>query len=151
MRLSRNVSTSTDYRQWQGCIIDTPLHFYHEQNSGGQEGQDYAYNKEDYHKRSGMHTAKGVGVRVETILLTQSSSLRDVLIREDKTMQGFVGTYAIYFHSRKRMADTSTWGKEKMPSDYTEQEVAEAARIAGCEGYAIVENNQVKTMKWFKN
>jgi kynurenine formamidase len=70
---------------------------------------------------------------------------------EDKTMQGFIGTYAIYFHSRKRMADTSTWGKEKMPSDYTEQEVAEAARIAGCEGYAIVENNQVKTMKWFKN
>lgn len=32
-------------------------------------------------------------------------------------MQGFIGTYAIYFHSRKRMADTSTWGKEKMPSD----------------------------------
>ena len=70
---------------------------------------------------------------------------------EDKTMQGFIGTYAIYFHSRKRMADTSTWGKEKMPSDYTEQEVAEAARIAGCEGYAIVENNQVKSMKWFVN
>ena len=72
-------------------------------------------------------------------------------ILENKTMQGFIGTYAIYFHSRKRMADTSTWGKEKMPSDYTEQEVAEAARIAGCEGYAIVKDNQVKTMKWFKN
>lgn len=66
-------------------------------------------------------------------------------------MQGFNGTYAIYFHSRKRMADTSTWGKEKMPSDYTEQEVATAARLAGCEGYAIVKDNQVKSMKWFVN
>lgn len=66
-------------------------------------------------------------------------------------MTGFNGTYAIYFHSRKRMADTSTWGKEKMPSDYTEQEVATAARIAGCEGYAIVKDNQIKSMKWFVN
>lgn len=66
-------------------------------------------------------------------------------------MQGFIGTYAIYFHSRKRMADTSTWGKEKMPSDYTEHEVAQAAHLAGCEGYAIVKDNQIKSMKWFVN
>lgn len=72
-------------------------------------------------------------------------------ILEDKSMQGFIGTYAIYFHSRKRMADTSTWGKEKMPSDYTEQEVATAARLAGCEGYAIVKDNVIKSMKWFVN
>ena len=66
-------------------------------------------------------------------------------------MQGFIGTYAIYFQSRKHMADTSTWSKEKMPSDYTEQEVATAARLADCEGYAIVKDNQVKSMKWFVN
>lgn len=64
-------------------------------------------------------------------------------------MQGFIGTWAIYFHSRKNMADTRIWGKEKMPDDYTEQEVATAARIAGVEGYAIVKDNAVKIMKWF--
>ncbi|MDD6017074.1 MAG: hypothetical protein PUC18_12520 [Prevotellaceae bacterium] len=64
-------------------------------------------------------------------------------------MKGFIGTWAIYFHSRKNMADTRTWGKEFMPSDYTEQEVATAARIAGVEGYAIVKDNAVKSMKWF--
>lgn len=66
-------------------------------------------------------------------------------------MKGFTGTYAIYFRSRKRMADTSTWSKEKMPSDYTEQEVAMAARLAGCEGYAIIKDNQTKSLRWFVN
>lgn len=58
-------------------------------------------------------------------------------------------TYAIYFHSRKNMADTSTWRKERMPQDYTENEVAQAAKLAGCEGYAIVKNGQLRSFKWF--
>ena len=60
-----------------------------------------------------------------------------------------VGTYAFYFHSRKKFGDKSTWRKEKMPSDYTEKEVAQAARLSGCEGYAIMVNNMVKSFKWF--
>lgn len=60
-----------------------------------------------------------------------------------------LGTYAFYFHSRKKFGDKSTWRKEKMPSDYTEKEVAQAARLAGCEGYAIMVNNMVKSFKWF--
>lgn len=64
-------------------------------------------------------------------------------------MQGFNGVYVIYFHSRKRMAGTRTWRKERMPGDYTEKEVAMAARFAGCEGYAIVKNNEILNMKWF--
>lgn len=64
-------------------------------------------------------------------------------------MQGFIGIYAIYFQSRKHMADTSTWRKEKMPSDYTEKEVAIAAKLAGCEGYAIVKDNQTISLRWF--
>ena len=64
-------------------------------------------------------------------------------------MKGFIGTYAIYFRSRKEMRDCRTWKKEKMPCDYTEKEVAMAAKLAGCEGYAIVMNNDVKSIMWF--
>ena len=62
------------------------------------------------------------------------------------------GIYALYFKSRKNFADKSTWGKEKMPSDYTEKEVAKAARLAGCEGYAIWDftTNKAISFKWFK-
>ena len=61
---------------------------------------------------------------------------------------------ALYFHSRKNFNDRSTWGKEQLPQDYSCQEVAQAAKLAGCEGYAIIDNeasprNQVIDFKWF--
>ena len=55
----------------------------------------------------------------------------------------------LYFHSRKNFTDKSTWGKEQLPPDYTDEEIKEVCRLAGIEGYAIVENNKVLTMKWF--
>lgn len=55
----------------------------------------------------------------------------------------------LYFHSRKNFADKSTWGKEQLPPDYTDEEIREVCRLAGVEGYAIIENNKVSTMKWF--
>lgn len=62
--------------------------------------------------------------------------------------------HALYFKSRKNFSDKSTWTKELMPSDYTREEVAEAARLAGMEGYAIVKDfgtSNVKTLHigWF--
>ena len=62
---------------------------------------------------------------------------------------------ALYFHSKKNFNDKSTWGKEKLPQDYPCQEVAQAAKLAGCEGYAIIDNeanprNQIREFKWFK-
>ena len=62
---------------------------------------------------------------------------------------------ALYFHSKKNFNDKSTWGKEKLPQDYSCQEVAQAAKLAGCEGYAIIDNkasssNQIIEFKWFK-
>ena len=61
---------------------------------------------------------------------------------------------ALYFHSRKNFNDKSTWSKEQLPQDYSCQEVAQAAKLAGCEGYAIIDNeasprNQVIEFKWF--
>lgn len=55
----------------------------------------------------------------------------------------------LYFHSRKNFTDKSTWGKEQLPPDYTDEEIREVCRLAGVEGYAIIENNKVSTMKWF--
>lgn len=62
---------------------------------------------------------------------------------------------ALYFHSRKNFNDKSTWSKEQLPQDYSYQEVAQAAKLAGCEGYAIIDdqaspNNRIKEFKWFK-
>jgi len=61
---------------------------------------------------------------------------------------------ALYFKSRKNFNDKSTWSKEQLPSDYTTEEVKQAAHLAGCEGYAIVSNfaqpnQQILTFKWF--
>lgn len=60
---------------------------------------------------------------------------------------------ALYFHSRKNFNDRSTWGKEQLPQDYSCQEVEQAAKLAGCEGYTIIDNeasprNQVIEFKW---
>lgn len=62
---------------------------------------------------------------------------------------------ALYFHSRKNFNDKSTWSKEQLPQDYSYQEVTQAAKLAGCEGYAIIDdqaspNNRIKEFKWFK-
>lgn len=62
---------------------------------------------------------------------------------------------ALYFHSRKNFNDKSTWSKEQLPQDYSYQEVVQAAKLAGCEGYAIIDNqaspnNRIKEFKWFK-
>ena len=62
---------------------------------------------------------------------------------------------ALYFHSKKNFNDKRTRGKEKLPQDYSCQEVAQAAKLAGCEGYAIIDNqassrNRVIEFKWFK-
>ena len=61
---------------------------------------------------------------------------------------------ALYFKSRKNFQDKSTLNKEELPEDYTEQEVLDAAKLAGCEGVAILANfgkanQQVKLFKWF--
>ena len=47
---------------------------------------------------------------------------------------------ALYFESRKNFKDKSTWKKEKLPKDYTNSEVLDAAKMAGCEGVAIIAN-----------
>lgn len=59
--------------------------------------------------------------------------------------------YAFYFKSRAHHADKSTWGKERMPQDWTEREVAKAARLAGMEGYAVmnVSTGKIHCFKWF--
>lgn len=61
---------------------------------------------------------------------------------------------ALYFKSRKNFQDKSTWEKEELPEDYTNKEVLDAAKLAGCEGVAIIANfdkanHQVKLFKWF--
>lgn len=66
-------------------------------------------------------------------------------------MSTLEGIYAFYFASRKNHADKGTWRKEKMPADWTEQEVAEAAKAAGMEGYAVmnVDSQEIYAFKWF--
>ena len=61
---------------------------------------------------------------------------------------------ALYFESRKNFKTTSTWKKEKLPKDYTNSEVLDAAKMAGCEGVAIIANfgkanQKVKLLRWF--
>ena len=61
---------------------------------------------------------------------------------------------ALYFESRKNFKDKSTWKKEKLPKDYTNSEVLDAAKMAGCEGVAIIANfgkanQKVKLLIWF--
>ena len=61
---------------------------------------------------------------------------------------------ALYFKSRKNFQDKSTWRKEELPKDYTNSEVLDAAKIAGCEGVAIIANfgktnQEVKLFRWF--
>ena len=59
--------------------------------------------------------------------------------------------YIIYFSSRKDFKDKSTWGKEIYPSDATVAEVRRAAKLAGQEGFAIVNFKTQKTLhfEWF--
>lgn len=59
-------------------------------------------------------------------------------------------SYIIYFKSRANMSDKSTWRKELLPDDATIREIAMAANLGGCEGFAIVRNNEVLTIKWLK-
>lgn len=61
---------------------------------------------------------------------------------------------ALYFKSRKNFQDKSTWEKEELPEDYTDQEVLDVAKLAGYESVAIIANfgkvnHQVKLFKWF--
>lgn len=61
---------------------------------------------------------------------------------------------ALYFKSRKNFKDKSTWKKEELLEDYTDKEVLDAAKLAGCKGVTIIANfgkanNQVKLFKWF--
>ena len=61
---------------------------------------------------------------------------------------------ALYFKSRKNFQDKSTWRKEELPNNYTNKEVLDAAKLAGCEGVAIIANfgktnQQIKLFKWF--
>lgn len=61
---------------------------------------------------------------------------------------------ALYFESRKNFKDKSTWKKEKLPKNYTNSEVLDAAKMAGCEGVAIIANfgkanQKVKLLRWF--
>lgn len=61
------------------------------------------------------------------------------------------GDYALYFKSRKNFANKKTWGKEKMPSDWSEEEVKQAAKAAKAEGYAVMnfDTNKIYCFKWF--
>lgn len=61
---------------------------------------------------------------------------------------------ALYFKSRKNFQDKSTWRKEELPNNYTNKEVLNAAKMAGCEGIAIIANfgmtnQKVILFKWF--
>ena len=61
---------------------------------------------------------------------------------------------ALYFKSRKNFKDKSTWRKEKLPKDYTNSKVLDAAKMAGCEGVAIIANfgktnQKIILFKWF--
>ena len=61
---------------------------------------------------------------------------------------------ALYFKSRKNFHDMSTWKKEELPNDYTNKEVLDAAKLASCEGVAIIANfgktnQKVILFKWF--
>ena len=63
---------------------------------------------------------------------------------------------ALYFKSRKNFHDMSTWKKEELPNDYTNKEVLDAAKLASCEGVAIIDNfgkanQQIKLFRWFIN
>lgn len=61
------------------------------------------------------------------------------------------GVYALYFKSRKSFADKKTWSKEKMPKDWTAEEVERAAMLAGAEGFAVMnmDTQNVHVFKWF--
>lgn len=61
---------------------------------------------------------------------------------------------ALYFESRKNFKDKSTWKIEKLPKDYTNSEVLDAAKMDDCEGVAIIANfgkanQKVKLLIWF--
>lgn len=60
--------------------------------------------------------------------------------------------YIIYFKSREKMSDKSTWAKEPMPKDATLNEIRHATKYGKCEGFAIVDSeiNKVCTMEWIK-
>lgn len=61
------------------------------------------------------------------------------------------GDYALYFKSRKNFADKKTWSKEKMPFNWSEEEVMQAAKAAKVEGYAVMnfDTNEIHCFKWF--
>lgn len=59
-------------------------------------------------------------------------------------------SYIIYFKSRANMSDKSTWRKEPLPHDATIREIAMATKLGGCEGFAIVRDNEIITFKWLQ-
>lgn len=56
--------------------------------------------------------------------------------------------YIIYFKSREKMSDKSTWAKEVVPEDATIAEIRLATKLGGCEGFAIVSGDKVEKMEW---
>ena len=63
------------------------------------------------------------------------------------------GTYALYFKSRKHFSDKRTWSKEKMPNDWTKEELQEIAKLTGIQGYAVVTFvngiiNEIHILEW---
>jgi len=76
---------------------------------------------------------------------------KNVVTTTQKTKNALHGYYALYFKSRKDFSNKSTWRKEKLPSDWTEGEIEQAAKLAGVEGYAIInlDTNFIDTFKWF--
>lgn len=67
--------------------------------------------------------------------------------------RNFNGYYALYFKSRKAFEDKKTWRKEKLPLGWTTDEVAQAAKLSGNEGFAIIHykksNFEIKAFEWF--
>lgn len=57
--------------------------------------------------------------------------------------------YIVYFKSRKNFRDTSTWAKEVCPADAKIDEIRQAARVFGNEGFAVMKDGKAIHMEWF--
>lgn len=59
--------------------------------------------------------------------------------------------HILHFASRKNFLNPSTWAEEVAPADCTLEEIREAAKLAGKEGFAIWNETQSKTVytEWF--
>lgn len=50
--------------------------------------------------------------------------------------------YIVYFKSRKNFRDASTWAKEVCPKDATIDEIRQAAKLFGNEGFAVMKDGK---------